>query len=274
MASCEKQHDHKGKTPLVEVEGNFLYHEDLLEALPVGLSKEDSASFSSHYITNWVEDVLLYNKAKGNIPNSAKIKKLVDNYRKALIMHTYEEELINQELATEINDEEISRYYESNKDLFRLDNILVKGLYVKVPLKSNDLSQVRKWYKKNTQQNIEKLEKYSLLNAVDYDYFYDRWTNLDDLAAKIPSKDILFTEQALEKNPNIEVKDTAYYYFLHIEEILGKGKQTPQEIAAEEIKEILINLKRVEFINAVKDELYRDASDDNRIIYHYLKTNE
>ena len=66
MMGCEKQHNHKGKTPLVEVEGNFLYHEDLLEALPVGISKEDSISFSSHYIQNWVQDVLLFDKAKGN----------------------------------------------------------------------------------------------------------------------------------------------------------------------------------------------------------------
>ena len=27
--SCKEQHDHGGRTPLVELDGNFLYHEDL-----------------------------------------------------------------------------------------------------------------------------------------------------------------------------------------------------------------------------------------------------
>lgn len=27
--ACSEQHDHKGKTPLVELDGNFLYRQDL-----------------------------------------------------------------------------------------------------------------------------------------------------------------------------------------------------------------------------------------------------
>lgn len=41
-ASCADKHDHKGQTPLVEVDGNFLYKEDLQAVLPAGLSKDDS----------------------------------------------------------------------------------------------------------------------------------------------------------------------------------------------------------------------------------------
>ena len=36
--ACSEQHDHKGKTPLVELDGNFLYREDLQSALPDRLS--------------------------------------------------------------------------------------------------------------------------------------------------------------------------------------------------------------------------------------------
>ena len=39
------------------------------------------------HICNWVEDILLYDKAQSNIPNNGEIDKLVENYRKALIMH-------------------------------------------------------------------------------------------------------------------------------------------------------------------------------------------
>ena len=274
MTGCGQEHNHKGKTPLVEVSGEFLYKEDLQAALPLNISKDDSVLFAEHYIRNWIEDALLFDKAEGNIPDNDKISKLVENYRRALIMHTYQEELVNQKLANDISEEEINAYYEKNKELFRLDNPLVKGLFIKVPLSSPDLGNVRVWYRKNNQDVIEKLEKYSLRNAVSYDYFYDRWTSVPDVAAKIPLKVLDTDANYLDKNRNVEVKDTAFCYFLHIEDFLGKDKQKPLDFARDEIKEILINLKRVEFINKVKEDLYQRASDRNKIIYYYLNADE
>lgn len=274
MTGCGQEHNHKGKTPLVEVSGEFLYKEDLQAALPLNISKDDSVLFAEHYIRNWIEDALLFDKAEGNIPDNDKISKLVENYRRALIMHTYQEELVNQKLANDISEEEINAYYEKNKELFRLDNPLVKGLFIKVPLSSPDLGNVRVWYRKNNQDVIEKLEKYSLRNAVSYDYFYDRWTSVPDVAAKIPLKVLDTDANYLDKNRNVEVKDTAFCYFLHIEDFLGKDKQKPLDFARDEIKEILINLKRVEFINKVKEDLYQRASDRNKIIYYYFNSDE
>ena len=274
MTGCGQEHNHKGKTPLVEVSGEFLYKEDLQAALPLNISKDDSVLFAEHYIRNWIEDALLFDKVEGNIPDNDKISKLVENYRRALIMHTYQEELVNQKLANDISEEEINAYYEKNKELFRLDNPLVKGLFIKVPLSSPDLGNVRVWYRKNNQDVIEKLEKYSLRNAVSYDYFYDRWTSVPDVAAKIPLKVLDTDANYLDKNRNVEVKDTAFCYFLHIEDFLGKDKQKPLDFARDEIKEILINLKRVEFINKVKEDLYQRASDRNKIIYYYLNSDE
>lgn len=274
MTGCGQEHNHKGKTPLVEVSGEFLYKEDLQAALPLNISKDDSVLFAEHYIRNWIEDALLFDKAEGNIPDNDKISKLVENYRRALIMHTYQEELVNQKLANDISEEEINAYYEKNKELFRLDNPLVKGLFIKVPLSSPDLGNVRVWYRKNNQDVIEKLEKYSLRNAVSYDYFYDRWTSVPDVAAKIPLKVLDTDANYLDKNRNVEVKDTAFCYFLHIEDFLGKDKQKPLDFARDEIKEILINLKRVEFINKAKEDLYQRASDRNKIIYYYLNSDE
>ena len=121
---------------------------------------------------------------------------------------------------------------------------------------------------------LEKLEKYSLRHAVTYDYFYDQWKVVKDLSAITPSKELKMNESYLDKNRNVELKDTAYHYFLHVEDYLGEGKVKPLDFAREEIKEILINLKRVNFIQQVKDELYKDASEDNRINYYYLDSNE
>lgn len=274
LGGCSQETDHKGKKPLAEVAGKFLYKEDLQAVLPLHLSSDDSILFAENYIRNWIEDVLLFEKAEDNVRDSEKVKALVESYRRALVMHTYQEELVRQQLEEEITQTEIVDYYEKNKSLFILEKPIIKGLFIKVPLHSSGLSDVRRWYKKNTQDAIENLEKYSLRNAVTYDYFYDQWRPLEEIEAMMPMGKWSPKVENLKKNNNVELKDTAFHYFLHIEEFQDKGEQKNIDFAQEEIKEILINLKRVDFINRVKTDLYQQASDNKRINYYYLDSDE
>ena len=148
-----------------------------MSVLPVGLSKDDSILFAEHYIRSWAEEILLYEKAANNIPDNVDVDKLVENYRKALIMHTYQQELINQKLTNDISEQEIAEYYGKNKELFKLETPLIKGLFIKVPLTAPQLNNVRRWYKTDKQDAVESLEKYSLQNAVKYEYFYNKWVS-------------------------------------------------------------------------------------------------
>ena len=268
LAGCTPSVDHKGKTPLVEVAGNFLYKEDLQAVMPIGLSQKDSTAFADEYIRNWAEDELLYQKAEGNIPDNVKIDDRVAAFRKALVMHMYEEELVNQELGNTVSDEEVEAYYRQNSGMFRAGQPYIQGLFMKVPLTASQLSKVRGWYKRNTQDAIDNLSKYGIGNAVSYEYFYDRWIPLSDIAVKLPLKALDTDRDYLNRNRNVEVRDTAFCYFLHVENFLPEGEQLPLEYARSEIKEILINLKRVDFINRMKQDLYKEASEDNDIVYY------
>lgn len=202
--ACKEQYDHKGKTALVEVDGNFLYKEDLMSVLPVGLSKDDSILFAEHYIRSWAEEILLYEKAANNIPDNVDVDKLVENYRKALIMHTYQQELINQKLTNDISEQEIADYYEKNKELFKLESPLIKGLFIKVPLTAPQLNSVRRWYKTEKQDAVESLEKYSLQNAVKYEYFYNKWVPVTDVLDLIPLKEAS-PEQYVDKHRHAQI---------------------------------------------------------------------
>ena len=266
--ACKEQRDHKGKTPLVEVDGNFLYKEDLMSVLPVGLSKDDSILFTEHYIRSWAEEILLYEKAANNIPDNVDVDKLVENYRKALIMHTYQQELINQKLSNDISEQEIAEYYGKNKELFKLETPLIKGLFIKVPLTAPQLNNVRRWYKSDKQDAVESLEKYSLQNAVKYEYFYDKWVSVTDVLDMIPLK-VEAPEEYVDKHRQVELKDTAYYYFLNVSDYRGAGEEKPYEFARSEVKDLLVNQKRVNFMEQVKNDLYQQAVNKKKIIYNY-----
>ena len=265
--ACKEQRDHKGKTPLVEVDGNFLYKEDLMSVLPVGLSKDDSILFAEHYIRSWAEEILLYEKAANNIPDNVDVDKLVENYRKALIMHTYQQELINQKLTNDISEQEITDYYGQNKELFKLENPLIKGLFIKVPLTAPQLNNVRRWYKSDKQDAIESLEKYSLQNAVKYEYFYDKWVDFDEVMDNIPIH-VSNPNAFLKANKYVEVADSSYCYLLNIKEYLPSGSVEPYDYASPHVTEMLVNQRKVEFLKKFEDELYNDAIRSGDVEFH------
>ena len=262
---CTETVDHKGKTPLVQVGKDFLYKEEVVTAIPPGVSEQDSLEIADRYIRNWIDDVLLYKKAEGNIPDNDRIDELVKSYRKTLITHSYIEQIVSQEVESNISETEIENYYNKNNGIFLAREPYVKGLYIKVPKTASGVSQVRQWYKDSSERSVDRLEKYGLRNAVDYEYFYDRWRPLNEIMLRMPINETEKNRYTKEKN--IEVSEKAFYYFLHVEEFLGQGEVLPLEYAGKDIKEILMNTKRVEFITRMKEDLYKEASENNDIKY-------
>ena len=265
-SGCTETVDHKGKTPLVQVGDNYLYMEDVMAVTPPGISEKDSAEMADRYIKNWIDDMLLYAKAEGNIPDDAGINELVNSYRRELITHTYIEQIVSQEVENLIPDSEVEEYYNENKDAFLAVEPYIKGLYIKVPKTASGISQVRQWYKDGSERSVDKIEKYGLRNAVDYEYFYDRWRSVNDFFLRLPT-DADKEKNNIGKNKNIELSDSTFYYFLHIEDYLGKGEILPLEYAGKDIREIIMNNKRVEFITKMKKDLYDEACDNNDIKY-------
>ncbi len=265
--SCQNQKNSKEKTPLVEVNGNFLYHEDLQAVLPPDLSGKDSISFVTEYIRNWVKDMLLFEKAKSNVRDDDEIEKMVENYRRVLIMHAYQQELIHQKFSHEISDEDIRKYYEAHKGVFKLDVSSVKGLFIKIPLTAPQLANVRRWYKMTAHDGVEHLEKYSFQNAVKYQYFYDKWVSVPEISNLLPLK-VNDIGEYFNKNRHIEIKEGAFYYFLNITAYRAAGDEEPYESAYLKVKDLLLNEKEAGFISQVKEELYKNAIKRKDIKYN------
>lgn len=145
--SCINKHDHKGQTPLAKVDRNSLCKEDLQTMFPAGLPKDDSLLFAEYYIRSWIRDVLLFNQAQNDISDNGGIDKLVAGYWKALIVHTYQQELISQKSSDETPEQETADYYGKDRELLKLDHPLMKGLFTKIPLTALQLGDVHKRYK-------------------------------------------------------------------------------------------------------------------------------
>ena len=271
LSACKKQVEHGDKTPLVQVDNMFLYQEDVRQAIPYGLTGNDSAAFAQEFVRKWIEEQVLYEKAEHNVRGDERIERQVAAYRRTLVMNNYERRLLQQKVSEEIPEEELQRYYEDNKQLFVLEESVVKGVFLKVPLSSPGLKDLKKWYKENTDEALEQTEKYAFRHAVIYEHFYEHWMPISELEAKVVV-DLAELSKDFDKQREIEATDEEYCYLLHIEEYVGEGEVKPYDLARHDIVDLLANYRKVELMNKVKQDLYNDSVEEGRIKYYYDET--
>lgn len=265
---CKKnssEENEKG-TVLVRIGDKVLTRGDLEREIPDRLKSKDSALFADNFIKRWVDDQLLYEVASRNIPDKENIDRMVERYRQELVIFEYQKHLLNEKLDKEISEEDMSVYYEKNRDKFKLHSAIIKGLFLKVPENSPQIVRLKKWYKSVTPEAVENIEKYGLHNAVIYEYFYDKWVSFDEIMDNIPYS-VEREADFLRTHKNIELNHKGYWYFLNISDYQLKGGQMPFDFAKAQIKEILINQKKMDFLKEVKEELYRDALKEKEVEY-------
>ena len=270
LSSCHKREEVKyvsGKTPLIELDGNVLYQEDLLQVLPVDISEADSAQFANRYIENWLSELLLYQNAERNVRDDKQIDELVENYRRSLIVHEYQQLLIEQKIEQDITIQEIETFYNDNKNLFVLEEPILKGLFIKLPLSAPNQNSIMKLYRLSDDESYDEIEKYCIRNAPYYEFFYDYWHSVSDIEILLPSMEVSLQDY-LNKNDFLEIKDDEFIYLLNVSEYLPKGSVAPIEQVENRIKRLLINNKAVSYIQKIKKDLYNSAIENNRVIFH------
>lgn len=270
LVSCSAKSDpniEKGKEPIVSVYGKTLYRSDIENAISERITAGDSLNSAEAYVKMWVNEELIHAKAIQNVADKDRIDKLVENYKQSLIVFTYLENLLKEELSKTISENDLKDYYDKNPGSLKLQSNIVKGLFLKVPKSSSELNNLRKWYRQSTLAAKESIEKSAVQNAVIYDYFYDRWISVNDVLSYIPVP-ISDSNQFLRTNKNFEIQDSTYVYLLHIEEYALAGNNTPYEYAKSQITDILINKKRDAFLKQFEQDLYKKALDENDIKFY------
>ncbi|MBQ5751076.1 MAG: peptidyl-prolyl cis-trans isomerase, partial [Bacteroidaceae bacterium] len=136
-----------------------------------------------------------------------------------------------------------------------------KGVFLKVPAQAPQLSALRKWVASAGVDGVENIEKYAVKNAIGYDYFLDRWVNVDDLKDNIPYEFDSKTS-VLQPQKMFEHKSNDMIYLLYIDSCLHEGDVMPFEVARPRIVEILLNERRVSFNKELEEALYNEAVAD------------
>jgi len=267
VVACKKGFNVKNSEALVKVGNNVLYKSVLEENIPEGLSSEDSVIAAEHFIHSWISEILLYDIALKNLNDKENIDRLVENYRRSLLIYHYEEQLVNEKLSNEIGEQSLSDYYNQNKDKLKLERPLVKGLFLKVPVTAPQLNEIRTWYKSATSDSRANLEKYCLNNSATFNYFADTWTDFNDIINNFPKSQISGEDLKIQKK-TVEKQDDNFFYFLNITDFLLAGDNTPYEYAKPAIREILVNQRKIDFLQKTEEDLYQRAIDKGEVQFY------
>ena len=260
LCACKQTRAIDDADVLVRVKDRVLGREEIQRQIPRSLSSADSLLMAESLAKKWVKDALVYEVALRNLEREerAEVDRLVEEYRHSLIRYRYEEQLVRERLSSDFQESDKLRFYEENQSKFVLDKALIKGLFLKVPADAPGLADVKKWYRSTSESAVEKIEKYSVQNAVIYDYFYDKWVDFDQVMDNIPMR-VTDANAFLKANRYVEMCDSTYCYLLNISDYLPIGRVAPYDYAGPQIIEMLTNQRKVQFLKDFEDELYNDA---------------
>jgi hypothetical protein len=250
--------------PVVELNGEVLYFSEIEKNLPGKMSSEDSILFVENYIKRWAVRNLMYDKASVNVKNLDEIEQLVADYRKSLLIHQYQQKLIEQRLKNP-TESEIKDYYDNNSEKFKLKENLIKGLYMKVPKNAPRIEELKSLMTDLSSEKLHEIEKYSYQNAVNYEYFGENWVNFDELLKKIPTEE---KAENLFKQRFIELSDKEFIYLLYISKYKEAGSVEPFDFAKDKINVILRNINKNTYIHNFEDELYNQAQKKGELKFY------
>lgn len=266
LQECQRNQSDSNRTPVVATAGHILYLDEIQAAMPLYLSKEDSIRAAEAFIDQWIKQNLLYEAAEKNLQESSDIQKMVEDYRQALMVYEYQEQVLLEKLKTEVSDQDIADYYEANKQRFLSSRNLIKGIFIKVPVHSSNLKSIKNLYRKKDESSLEQLDLLCLQHAEIYENFSSDWMSFDDVMDHIPSE--IDQNKLLKSKDFLEVEDEHYCYLLRIDEYLLSGNPEPLEFVSHRIKNIIINSHKTSFLHQLEDEMKTEAEKKGQIRYY------
>lgn len=254
----------KPEDVLAKVKENILYKEELLAALPKGLSAEDSIIFAKDYIDNWAMDKIILDRAKFNLPleEQQRYNKMVKQYKSELFKKAYMDALVKKEINGEIDSLEIVKYYQEHKDAFKINENLLKIRYLYIKNNLNDFEKIKESFTrfdKNDQAYLKseqlKFEKVKLNDSV--------WVKSLNVLRDLDNLNDYQQKTLGNKNRNIEIQDSLGTYLIYVKNVLKPNSDAPISYIKPTIEQILKNKKKLKMKSHLKDQILNDAIKNN-----------
>ena len=261
VSACNNAGTDSERTVVARAGDRMLYLDQIPSNLAIsGLNETDSISAIQSYIRRWARKELLALRAEQNLTAEykAEVNRQLDEMRNNLLIYQYQQQMIIQKMDTVVTESEMQDYYVGNLNTFTLTSNIVKALLIKLPAETPDLDKVRRLYRSSQTEDIHELEDYCLQFALRYDDFDDEWITFTQLLMEVPLESDR-QEEWLTRNSSAEMKDDDYVYFIVVREYRLRNSTAPFEYISGQVKTIILNNRRNDFLQKLEDGIYNEA---------------
>ena len=245
----------EGDKMLARVYNRYLYTSEIQDFFPPGQNQEDSILRANAQIERWVRDALLMHEAERNIPKDLNIDKLVRDYRASLILHNYEQQLIQSALDSVVTKNELQAYYDNNKDQYPLEENILLLEYLKIP---NDLETRPEletlWNALDENGNREELKGLCEVYGLEYLLDTTSWINETQASNLLPES--AENPATLMAGKPFSTSDSLFTYYVVVMKILPAGEISPLPFIEDQIRMVILHRRRLNILEDRAEDLY------------------
>ncbi len=248
------------KNPIARVGESYLYKKDIDPLLYDGMSKKDSISIVTNFINNWASKQLLLSKAKINLPEDklTDFEALVADYRTDLYTRAYKDALVSQVTDTMVSKAEMKKFYEKEKENFRLKERLVKIRFIQLPERFLNKEEVIKKMKRFNPEDVVYLDsigiQFAKLNFND-----SIWVTSSRVITEIPPLTAENQDKYLKKSQFFELEDAFGVYLAKIVDVREINEIAPLSFVEPTIKQVLVNRRKLNYLRSLETDIIDEA---------------
>lgn len=258
---------HDGKT-VAKVGRHRLYQSELNKYIPDSASPEDSTRLALQYINSWASEMLFVDMAEKELSKSEKnVDKELEDYRRSLLKYRYEQKYINQRLDTAVTAGQIENYYDSHKDIFKLQIPIVKARFMLISSDSPNREILKKKMASDDPKVRIEADSIAFSSALKYTDFGDQWIDLVRLSREFGID--YGTLLASIKGNYAEMTDSdGNICIAYIESIVPAGDTGPVDYYKERIKDIILSTRKQVLLSGLERDLIVNARDQEDFVIY------
>lgn len=262
--SCKHKPAQPHSKALAQVGKVMLYDNEIPRLVHDDINKEDSAAIYQNYVNKWARKQLILQRAENNLTAQLKdeIDKQLEESRSNLVIYQYQRQMMLEKLDTVITDTELESYYAANEKSFVLTSNIVKALFIKLPLETPDISKIRMLARSNSHTDMQQLETLCYQFAEKFDDYNEDWVPMNRLSVELP-QNIDDEENFLKRNTFYETRDSSSVYMISIGDYRLRQSLAPYEYVSDDIRRVILNTRRFEFIQSLENGIYNEALKEN-----------